>query len=381
MFSPSELEGIPLEIQRIFYDLELRIMEDVVERIDMINDISRTTDWRIYTLSRLGISSQDTKKEIQEALNKSNAEIDRIYNDVIKEGYARDEGLYKATGKPFIPFEENIELQAYIEAIREQTKGEMVNLTQSMGFSIKVDGKMQFTELGKYYQRILDNATVDIISGAFDYNSTLKKAINEITNSGIRTVDYASGYTSRIEVAARRALMTGVNQVLIQNTEQVAKDLETEHFEVSWHRTARPTHQVWQGRVYSKQELIDKCGLGKVDGLLGASCYHFYHPFIKGISKRQWTDEQLDEMNAKENKKREYRGREYTTYEATQHQRKLERLMRKYKRDIHLLEKGNADQEEIRNVSSRYRATMQEYVDFSKEMGLPQQRERIYVPK
>jgi hypothetical protein len=86
-------------------------------------------------------------------------------------------------------------------------------------------------------------------------------------------------------------------------------------------------------------------------------------------------------MNAKENKKREYRGREYTTYEATQHQRKLERLMRKYKRDIHLLEKGNADQEEIRNVSSRYRATMQEYVDFSREMGLPQQRERIYVPK
>ena len=381
MFPPSELEKLPLEIQRIFSDLEMRIMEDVVERINMINDISRTTDWRIYTLSRLGISSQDIKSEIQVALNKSNAEIDRIYSDVIKEGYARDEELYKATGRPFIPFEENIELQAYIDAIREQTKGEFVNLTQSMGFSIKLDGKMQFTELGKYYQRILDNATVDITSGAFDYSSALKKTINEMTNSGIRSVDYASGYNSRIEVAARRSLMTGVNQVLIQNTEQMAKDLGTEDFEVSWHSTARPTHQVWQGRVYSKQELIDKCGLGKVDGLLGANCYHFYHLFIKGVSKRQWTDEELDEMNAKENEKQEYRGRKYTTYEATQHQRKLERLMRKYKRDIQLLEKGNADQEEIRNVSSRYRAAMQEYVDFSKEMGLPQQRERIYVPK
>lgn len=381
MFSSSELEGIPLEIQRIFSDLELRIMEDVVERIDMINDISRTADWRIYTLSRLGVSSKDIKEAIQEALDKSNVEIDRIYSDVIEEGYARDETLYKATGKPFIPFEDNIELQSYIEAIREQTKGEFVNLTQSMGFSIRVDGKMQFTELGNYYQRILDNATVDITSGAFDYNSTLKKVINQMTNSGIRTVDYASGYNSRIEVAARRALLTGVNQVLIQNTEQMAKDLETEDFEVSWHRTARPTHQVWQGRVYSKQELVDKCGLGKVDGLLGANCYHFYYPFIKGISKRQWTDEELDDMNAKENEKKEYRGREYTTYEATQHQRKLERLMRKYKRDIHLLEQGNASSEEIRNVSIRHRSTMQEYVDFSKEMGLPQQRERIYAPK
>ena len=130
MFSPGELEKIPLEIQRIFSDLEMRIMEDVVDRIGMIDDISRTADWRIYTLGRLGKPSQDIKNEIQEALNKSNAEIDRIYSDVIKEGYARDEELYKATGKPFIPFEENIELQAYIDAIREQTKDEFVNLTQ-----------------------------------------------------------------------------------------------------------------------------------------------------------------------------------------------------------------------------------------------------------
>ena len=381
MFTPGDLEGLPLETQRIFSDLEARIMEDIVERIRHIDEISRTTDWQIYTLSRMGASSHEIRKYIQEALNKSDEEIDRIYNNVLKEGYARDEDLYKKTGKEQIPFEENIELQSYMEAIREQTRNEMVNITNSLGFSIRKDGKMQFTELGNYYQRILDDAVVDITTGAYDYNSMIKKVVNEMTNSGIRTIDYASGYTSRVEVAARRALMTGVNQVLIQNTEQMAKDLETDNFEVSWHRTARPTHQVWQGRVYSKQELIDKCGLGKVDGLLGANCYHFYRPFIKGISKRQWTDEELDEMNARENEKQEYRGRKYTTYEATQHQRKLERLMRKYKRDIHLLEKGNADQEEIRNVSSRYRATMQEYVDFSREMGLPQQRERIYVPK
>lgn len=250
MFSPSELEKLPLEIQKIFSDLEMRIMEDIVENISRIDEISRTADWQIYTLSRLGKSPDEIKKEIQKALNKSNEEIDRIYNNVIKEGYARDEELYKAAGTPFIPFEENLELHAYIEAIREQTKGEMVNLTQSMGFSIKVDGKMQFTELGNYYQRILDNATVDITSGAFDYNSTLKKAINEMTNSGIRSVDYASGYNSRIEVAARRALLTGVKQVTIQNTEQNMKALGTDYVEVSWHATARPTHQVWQGRVY-----------------------------------------------------------------------------------------------------------------------------------
>ena len=143
--------------------------------------------------------------------------------------------------------------------------------------------------------------------------------------------------------------------------------------------TARPSHQEWQGKVFTKKDLESVCGLGAVDGLKGANCYHEYYPFIPGVSKRQYTGEQLKEMNAAENVPKEYMGNQYTKYEATQEQRNMERLMRKQRQDIDLLKKGGADDKTIRAARARYRNTMHRYSDFSKKMGLPQEKERIYI--
>lgn len=116
----------------------------------------------------------------------------------------------------------------------------------------------------------------------------------------------ASGHSNRIDVAVRRAVLTGLNQLTGQVQETNAEKLGAEKFEVTWHSTARPTHQPWQGRVYTKEELVSVCGLGEVDGLKGANCRHDYFPFIEGISERVYTDEQLEEMNRKENEKKSY---------------------------------------------------------------------------
>ena len=216
------------------------------------------------------------------------------------------------------------------------------------------------------------------MNGTFDYNTAIHNAVYEMTKSGLRTVDYASGRSFRIESAARTALMTGVNQVAAKISDMNAEKLDTEDFEVSAHGTARPSHQKWQGKVYSKQELIDICGLGEVDGLCGANCRHHYWPFIKGISVRAYTDEELQEWADKENTPKKYGDKEYTAYEATQEQRRLERLMRKERQDIRLLKEGNANEIDIAAAEAKYRITSDEYVKFSKAMELPQQRERIF---
>ena len=114
-------------------------------------------------------------------------------------------------------------------------------------------------------------------------------------------------------------------------------------------------------------------------GLKGANFYHDFHPFIKGVSKRTYTDEELDRMNEEENTPKKYGDKEYTTYEALQHQRKLETTMRAHRQEIHLLKTGNASEDDILNAQSRYRATSAEYTRFSEQMGLPQQRERVTV--
>ena len=173
--------------------------------------------------------------------------------------------------------------------------------------------------------------------------------------------------------------MTGFNQVVAKITEENAEQLGTDKFEVTYHRGARPTHQPWQGRVYTREQLVTVCGYGDVTGLKGANCYHDFHPFFEGLSKRLYTDEELDRMNAEENTPKKYGDKEYTVYEALQRQRRMETSMRRKREKIGLLEKGEANEDDILAEKAKYHALSDEYAEFSKAMGLPQQRERISI--
>ena len=140
---------------------------------------------------------------------------------------------------------------------------------------------------------------------------------------------------------------------------------------------ARPSHQPWEGRVWTKEELVSVCGLGDVAGLCGANCYHDYLPFIPGVSVRTYTDEQLQEMIVEENTPKEYYGKQYTTYEALQEQRRREREIRATRQQVRLLQEGGADEKAIILKKARYQGQLQNYVDFSRKMGLPEQKQRI----
>lgn len=378
MFTPQQLEAMPVEMEQYFKELESRVMSDIVRRIKINSEITRSADWQIYRLQELGTSQKDIKSYIAKTLNMSDKEVDKIYDDVIPKGYAHDESLYKSVGKEIIPFSDNSVLQQLITATSLQTKEEFKNITQSLGFAVQQGDKLQFTELAKYYQKTLDGAILDITSGAFDYNTVIKRVISEMTASGLRTVDYASGWSNRVDVAARRALITGVNQVTAKINDQNAEELDTDYFEVSYHLGARPSHQVWQGKVYSRDELERVCGLGTGSGLCGWNCYHSYSPFIPGVSERTYTDEQLADMNAKENEKKLYIDKEFTIYEAIQKQRRTETSMRVQRQKIKLMEEAGINEDDIINDRCRYRGTSQEYVRFSTAMGLPQQRDRVY---
>lgn len=381
MFTPTEIEALPSAMEQLYRSLQLNIMSDLTERLKANGEeITSAADWQINRLYELGVSKDEIDSLIQSTLNVSDDEIDRIYDEVVKSGYARNEKLYTSKGKEYIPYAENKQLQQLVKAVKNQTKSECRNITDSLGFAVRnADNTLLFTPLADFYQRTLDNGLMQIASGAVDYNTVLTKAVKAMTDSGLRTVDYASGWSNRVDVAARRALMTGFNQVVAKVNEDNAEQLGTEYFEVSYHRGARPTHQVWQGRVYSKKELETVCGLGTVTGLCGANCYHSYSPFMKGIDTPTYSEEELDRMNEEENMPKEYNGRQYTAYEAQQRQRQLETALRADRQKIELLTQGGADDDTITGAKVRYFQRQDEYVKFSKAMGLPEQWERVTV--
>lgn len=379
MFKPGEIESISMALEPQLRRLEESIMEDIVRRIRINGEITRAADWQITRLQQLGMSKREIKKQIKQALGLSPKEINHLYKDIIRKGYERDAELYKYKGKTQVPFEENKELQQLLGAVSEQTSGELKNISQSLGFAKHgADGKLAFTPLADYYQQTLDSSLLDIASGAFDYNTVLKRVVKEMTNSGLRTVDYATGYSSRATVAARRAVMTGLSQLTAKVNEQTAEELETDTFEITWHSGARPSHW-WGGRWYTKAQLVSVCGLGDVQGLCGANCYHDYYPVIPGVSEPTYTQEELDALNAKEREKITFGGKQYDKYEATQRQRRLETTMRAQRQEIKLLKEGGADEDSLIEARCRYRKTSEEYARFSKAMDLPQQRERVTV--
>ena len=380
MFTPEVTEAIPIALEQIFDSLQMSIMTEIVRMLLEAAEIIPSTGYKMSRLYDLGTSKKRIKDIVARTLNLSDKEVENIFTNITESGYNEAESAFIEQGKEFIPYSENEPLQQFVRAVQEQTQNECKNITQSMGFAKRQpDGSLGFTPVSDYYQETLDKAVTKIASGASDYNTVLEKTVTEMTNSGLRTVDYASGHSNRVTVAARRAVSTGLNQVVGKINEENAEKLGTNYFEVSWHSGARPSHQVWQGRVYSKEELESVCGLGTVTGLCGANCYHSYSPFTPGITPRTYTDEQLDQMNAEENEPVEYNGKTYTKYEATQRQRRLETEMRAQRQKIKLLEEGEADEQAIINARARYVKTSDEYVNFSKSVGLSQQWDRVTV--
>ena len=387
--TPEELEKLPKPLERTMTALEMDIMLEVVNRIRECSQITPVTDWLLNRMTAIGMSKKRIKEILREGVKTAGIDIDEIYETAARSDYVRNSEIYKAAGMDAIPYEDNDWLKQVVQAVKDQTTDSlrpMEKITKTTGFNVPMgNGKKVFTPMSEYLERSLDEAVMKITTGAKTYSQAIGDVIDEMTSSGVRVVDYASGRSDRIEVAVRRAVMTGIAQMTDKVNEHNAKELGTDYWEVEWHLGARNTgtgymnHQSWQGKVYSSAEMRTVCGLGEMLGFAGINCYHIRFPFIPGISKRKYTDEWLVEQNRKENEKKSFHGKEYDTYAALQYQRKLERTIRKQKQDIKLLEKARADKDDLTAARCRKRLTEKTYVEFSKAMGLRQQRERLKV--
>ena len=301
-FQPEILDALPEELAELYRGLEDTLLTEICSRLKLRDELNEVTVQDIKALRAHGIDLEEIERAIRKTTGISEQKLKKILDDVVK----RNQQYYTSViDLAHITQPETLVSIEDTWAIYQQTKRDLRNITQSMGFL--VDAGRTMLPPAKAYQWALDNAVMQVQSGAINYKQAIKTAVKQLADSGLKVVDYESGHRDQIDVAARRAVMTGVSQICAKYTEQSAEYLETPYFEVSAHSGARDkpgpspwsSHKDWQGKVYSIHigdiypSIYDVCGLGAVDGLEGANCRHRRSPWVEGVSERTYTDEQL----------------------------------------------------------------------------------------
>lgn len=383
MLTPEYLQGLPEELEQLTMGLEQQLIEDISRRIAKAGQITDTAAYQMIRLKELGASTEYLEKLIADYLNISEQAVQRMIFDAAQTDSEFYEAVYARAGRAYVPYEYNEYLQQLAVAAVNQTCGELVNLTRSMGFAVRgADGRLTFKPAAKAYQSALDKAHMLVASGGMDYITAVRMAVGELASSGVRFVDYDSGVRNHADVAVRRAVLTGVSQMTGQIALHNAAELGTDVVEVDAHAGARPDHAVWQGRWFSltgkdkRYPLLSQAtGYGTVTGLKGANCRHDFYPVIPGIDEPAYTEEELRNIDPPPVT---VDGRRYTYYEAEQRQREIERAIRKTKRQI-IAAQASGDEEQFTAKSVLLRRQRTEYKEFSDKAGLIARNERTQV--
>lgn len=419
MLSDEQLEIISSVIQPLFQYLEKEVITDIARRIQKTLTYTRTAELQALSMKKLGYSPAKIRKEAMKILNADpeyrkqvakntleyKKEVKDIINEITKEAYKAnneivadagsmawisDLSVWKDAGKTLT---DDSCLPQLVKAFADQTAGELKNMTQTTGFKT-MNG---YESIGNAYKNELDKAVVKICSGAFSQDKVLRDTVHNLAQSGLRSIDFASGYSMQLDTASRLAIRTGCHQLAGKVSDKNIESTGENLVYVSKHNGARNTgighanHEQWQGKVYyikPGHDYTKECerigqdyitdlwyatgyscdGAHENDplGLDGYNCRHNRHPWFEGVST--FPKEQPAPQPVTVN------GKTYDYYAMTQKMRSMERGIRALKREKEALEALGMDTTEIKAKIKRKTA---EYREFCKICGVPQATSKL----
>ena len=381
---PKLLDSLPNTLVDMYGVVEIDILSDMARRISTYDYFIPAAQHQMQKLQELGMVQNEIIARLAALTGQTQAEIVDLLTIASTEA-VEDDTEYYTNADVYEPSKVNTEaLHAQLNAGLLATQQAFKNITRTTANS----GGIQFVEA-------LDRAWTQINTGGFDYTTAIRNAITDLAEKGLNATNSRqelvrgaikynrSGRVDTLEVAVRRAVVTGANQTAMKTREVLADELEVDLVEVTAHGGARPSHAEWQGKVFSRngkvtidgityEDLKKATGYGTAGGLGGVNCRHSFHPYIPG-APRAYSDAMLKDYEAKNI---EYNGEKYTEYEASQIQRKIEREIRAAKRKVAALEAVGEDASAER---AALRKAQKSYTDFTEQTGMRKQSARTQV--
>lgn len=375
MLPPSYLDAMPDAFVQLAQQVEDEILQDVARRIGKMGTLTETADWQLWRYQQTEAVRENVVKLLAKYSGKSEATIRRLLKEAATEAMEREDAIYYHYNLEPTPFEESAALNNLLNAGARQTCGTWQNITATTANTVT-----------GAFERTLDAAWGKVSTGAFDYKTAVKQAVDSLADD-MKFVTYPTGHQDSIEVAARRAVLTGVNQTAGRLQVARADEMGVEFVETSAHGGARPSHAEWQGRRFHRGGAVDylgkhypdfeqATGYGTGAGLCGWNCRHtFFAVFPELGDPPQWTQEQLRELNARDI---EWNGKKYTAYEISQMQRARERNVRRWKKRYLAETAAGVD---TTDSAVRLKTARQSLSEFAKATGGRVDSARTSVPK
>lgn len=375
MLPPSYLDQMPDAFVQLWQQVEEQILQDVARRIGKMDKVTAAANWQLWRYQQTEALRNDVVKLLAKYSGKSETAIRKLLLQAATEAMEREDAIYYHYDMEPTPFEESAALNNLLDAGARQTCGTWQNITATTANTVT-----------GAFERTLDAAWLKVSTGAFDYKTAVKQAVDSLADE-MPMVTYPSGHKDSIEVAARRAVLTGVNQTTGKLQVARADEMGVAFFETTAHGGARPSHAEWQGRRFHRGGAVDykgrhypdfeaATGYGTGAGLCGWNCRHtFFAVFPELGDPPQWTQEQLRELNARDI---EWNGKKYTAYEISQMQRARERNVRHWKKRYLAEDAAGLD---TTDSAVRLRAARQSLAEFAQATGGRVDSARVSVPK
>lgn len=369
------------------------------ESIKKIRELTPTQAQQLVQILKYGNNYEEIINEISRLTNLNIQDIDAIFNEMAKKDYKFAEQFYNYRGVEYVPYNENKALLRQVSSLASITKQEMYNYarTTNLGYSIRdLQSNVKFVGLRETYNRVLDEAVLNVGTGVDTFDNAMSKIMKDIGGNGLKTIDYSSGRSVRLDSVARMHLKGALRNLHNEVQKQVGEEFGYDGVEISVHNNPAIDHEKVQGRQFSIEEYeklnngfeakdykgniytLDhdhKNGFRPISEL---NCYHYVFSIILGVNKPEYSEEQLQKIIDDNNKGFELDGEHYSMYEGTQLQRKLETQIRKQK-DIQILAKASGNKELVKESQDNITKLTKKYKELSDVSGLPTKMDRLKV--
>jgi len=353
MLLADELDALVDPIIALYEQYTQSVINDIARRLAGM-DMTATAAWQMQRLTESGLVYENALDELARITGRSKKALREAFEKAGVQSMAFDDAIYREAGLNPLPLNLSPAMAQVLAAGLNKTQGIITNLTMTTASS----GQQAFISAANL-------AYMQVVNGAMSYDQAIRAAVQQVAREGLTVISYTSR-VDQLDVAMRRAVLTGVSQTTGQMQIERMNEMGVDLVQTSAHIGARPSHQAWQGRIFSRSgrdrrypDFVTETGYGTGPGLMGYNCRHSFYPFFDGISKNAYNKRDLESYA---NKVLTYQGKEISMYEATQVQRGIERKIRAWKRQAYALEAASLDNaREIAKIKA-WQARMRSFI-------------------